>query len=299
MVHRPICVLTVIAGLAVSSAAASAQEAASGADPDTLASQLIDEFLHISSRPPAKILILGTFHFRNSGRDDFQPEHEADVLSAPRQAEIADIVDRLAAFQPTKVAVEATADDQARLDEEFAAYVKGSWTLPANEIYQLGFRLAKRLGHAKVFGVDAPGRWFEPREDPTAYAREHDQARYLIDRFELGYDRLHRRLDEMKMDMTLRDYLLLLNADSMLTASHGQYIRKSLGVGDSEHYPGVDGFVSQWFNRNLRIVANIRRITEEPEERIVLIIGAGHVPILRQSFTSSPAYTVVDVDEYL
>ena len=54
-----------------------------------------------------------------------------------------------------------------------------------------------------------------------------------------------------------------------------------------------------WFNRNLRIFANLQRITERPDERILLVIGAGHLAILRHCVQASPEYDLVEVAEYL
>ena len=72
--------------------------------------------------------------------------------------------------------------------------------------------------------------------------------------------------------------------------------RFKVGVGDE--YIGAD-WATAWFNRNLRIFANLQRITERPDERILLVIGAGHVPILRHCVQASPEYELVEVQEYL
>lgn len=69
-------------------------------------------------------------------------------------------------------------------------------------------------------------------------------------------------------------------------------------VGEGDEYPGVDR-VTAWYNRNLRIFANLQRITKQPDERILLIIGAGHLPILRHTVLASPEYQLVEVREYL
>ena len=53
-----------------------------------------------------------------------------------------------------------------------------------------------------------------------------------------------------------------------------------------------------WYNRNLRIFANIVRVTE-PGDRLLLVIGAGHVPILKQAADSSPEYRLVEVRSVL
>ena len=84
----------------------------------------------------------------------------------------------------------------------------------------------------------------------------------------------------------------------MIDASHGIYLVNTFGVGEGEEYPGVDGFVSQWYNRNLKIFQNIRRISE-PGESVVVVIGAGHLPIIRHAAESSPEFEVVEVADYL
>lgn len=51
--------------------------------------------------PRAQLLVLGTFHFKDAGLDGYKPKLDVDILSAERQQEIADVLDRLAAFAPT------------------------------------------------------------------------------------------------------------------------------------------------------------------------------------------------------
>lgn len=56
--------------------------------------------------PAATILLFGTFHFKDSGLDGYKPQFDIDILSAQRQREVAEVVDRLASYRPTKIAVE-------------------------------------------------------------------------------------------------------------------------------------------------------------------------------------------------
>jgi hypothetical protein len=57
--------------------------------------------------------------------------------------------------------------------------------------------------------------------------------------------------------------------------------------------------VTAWYNRNLRIFANLQRITETPDERLLLLIGGGHLPILRHCIVASPECELVEVADYL
>jgi hypothetical protein len=120
--------------------------------------------------PTARLMLLGTFHFRDAGLDRYQPQHRIDVLSAERQAEVADIVARLARYRPTKVAIERRPDRQPEIDAEYATYQQDAFALPPDEQYQLGFRLARQLGHPTVYGVDAWGRYYAPPLDLEQHA---------------------------------------------------------------------------------------------------------------------------------
>src|SRR5688572_29060863 len=103
-----------------------------------------------------EVLVLGTYHMANPGRDIFNTQAD-DVLAPKRQAEIAQLIEVLKRFRPTKIAVERNAGDE-RIRKDYAAYLAGTHQLTRNEIEQLGFRLAKELGHDTVHAVDEIGR---------------------------------------------------------------------------------------------------------------------------------------------
>lgn len=74
-----------------------------------------------------------------------------------RQAEIAQLIDVLKRFQPTKIAVEVDTFPQKRIAQRYDDYLAGKYQLTRNEIDQLGLRLAKELGHKTIYAVDADG----------------------------------------------------------------------------------------------------------------------------------------------
>ena len=114
-----------------------------------------------SSAQPV-VLIVGTPHFAGAGSHVVDVQ-VPDVLTPERQRDIDAVVDRLAAFRPTRVAVEWDADEQARLDQRYADYRAGRYSLSANEVDQIGLRLASRLNLPRVDAVDwgeePPGGW--------------------------------------------------------------------------------------------------------------------------------------------
>jgi hypothetical protein len=113
--------------------------------------------LSSSAQSPARseVLVLGTYHMPNPGRDLHNMQAD-NVLSPKRQQEIAQLIEVLKKFQPTKIAIEAEFGSQ-HVDHEYSDYLAGKYTLSPNEIDQIGYRLAKELGHRAVYAVDADG----------------------------------------------------------------------------------------------------------------------------------------------
>lgn len=277
----------------------------------------VERFL---GQPTARIMLLGTFHFEDRGVDRYKPQVGFDVFSERRQAEIVEVVERLAKFRPQKIAVERRAQDQPEIDVSYGDYLEGRFQLPGDEVYQLGFRLAKHLGHRRVYCVNAWGRYYEPAVDieahvqehgldraylddllsphtPDAYAREHGQE-HLLSQWEPRFNELYEHEDQLKAQVSLREVLLRSNDQTLIVRGHGHYLVDRFKVGEDGEYPGVD-WVTAWYNRNLRIFCNLQRITETPEERILLIIGGGHLAILRHCVLASPEYELAEVREVL
>lgn len=242
-----------------------------------------------------KLLILASPHLANPGRDYVNAVID-DVLAPQRQQEIAEIVHRLAAFRPTKVAVEELVEKEDELNEDYGRYLAGSFSLRRSEVHQIGFRLAKELGHPQVYAVD----WME---DPPAgldvdfekFAREHGQEGLFLKA--LAEARAEAKQEEAVLAQAgLLELYRWMNREENLRASHRLYFLLAR-IGAASRYPGAN-WVGEWYRRNLKIFVNIVRITEEGD-RILLVIGAGHAWLLRQFAQESGFYELVDPLTYL
>lgn len=239
-----------------------------------------------------QVMVLGTFHFQDAGHDDFQPRFDVDVLSPERQVEVAELLDRLARFAPTAIALEWPADAQDRLDTVYAAFRAGTRAASANERDQLGFRLAARLGHDRVIAVDAPARWYDSALNTDTLvqrARRFGQDALLARgmAWNAYYTARAEWEDSLKTTQTLRETLSAMNTMDALRQTLGQYLAGSVEVGGGGDYTGAD-MRSAWYNRNLRIFTNLLRMQSDHEERILVIIGAGHAPLLRHFIENAP-----------
>jgi hypothetical protein len=240
------------------------------------------------------VLILGVFHMNNPQRDLINPSIK-DVLGARRQREIQEVVARLQSFRPTKIALELPPGAPA-LKERFENFLAGKYTLTTDERDQIGLRLAQRLGHSKLYGID-----FKQDLDFDSlfrFAKENGQGALVERAFADFNTKIKPKLEAGYMEAhTLREILLEGNASETQDMGHRIYVGLArIGTGDK--YPGAD-LVSRWYDRNLKIAMNIARLAESGPERILVIIGGGHVKLVADYLRDLPDFEVVDCTNVL
>jgi hypothetical protein len=239
-------------------------------------------------------MVLGVFHMNNPSRDLFNPTIK-DVLGPRRQREIQELVERLEKFRPTKIALE-TPPEIKTYQDRLDGYLAATYTLTADERDQIGLRLAKKLGHTKIYGIDF-------KEDLDfdrvfQYAKEHGQGPLVQKLFAEFEATIKPKLASGYMEMhTVRELLLETNLPAFLDMGHRIYVGL-VRVGKGDRYPGAD-LVSRWYDRNLKIAANIARLAEDKPERILVIIGAGHAKLVRQFVSEIPGFEEVDCSQFL
>lgn len=254
------------------------------------------------AKPQPRVLLLGTFHFQDAGLDAHKSKYVFDVFSEEGQRQVEDVRSRLQRFNPTKILVERPSRLQPDIDAWYAGYLAGNHRKNPNEIITIGFELARRLGHQRVYGFDAAPEWLATApETPQAFleaARRVNAEWAADDPMNARYHAMYRRSDDIEETLTLRQRLLLMNDPDMLRLSHGSYFfYQGFRAADGAEFPGPDGFASAWHNRNLRMFSNIQRLSE-PGDRVLVIVGAGHVPILQQCVQSCPTVVWVPVRDY-
>ena len=248
----------------------------------------------------SELFILGTFHFKDAGLDGYKPKHDINILSQKRQKELQQVLDAIRKFKPTKIAIEQKKPRQARIDSLYNEYLAGRFELKANEIYQIGFRMAKELGHKKVYVVDANARRFDSNltdkqyEEKEAYFIEKAGSELVArdENIHNQFMKMYANEDASKMNMTLLESLLNENDPERVRISHGHYLIGNFKMNEGDDYFGADGAI-WWYSRNLRIFANLLGINEPGKDRVFLVIGAGHLPILNFLAQSSPDFKQV------
>ena len=244
------------------------------------------------SNDKPEILVLGTYHMANPGRDIFNMQAD-DVTSPKRQAEIAQLMDVLKKFNPTKVAVEADVDSE-RVPKQYADYVAGNYTLSRNEVDQIGYRLAKELGHKKIYPVDVEGEF--PMGRVITWAKANGKSQEFDARMAKIGDWVKQQ-DEFLKAHTVLETLEFMNADDRVAKDVGFYYA-DVPYGDSDDYAGPD-LLAKWYERNIRIYSNILKIIDSPNDRVLVIYGAGHLGWLRQDVANDPSVKLRKLSEFV
>lgn len=244
-----------------------------------------------SQQPKPRVLIVGTYHMANNNRDMVKTSWDSP-FSSKRQAEIREVVERLQKFAPTKIAVEAPWGN-VKINERYARYLTGGDTLSANELDQIGFRLARELGHKHVYPIDYKKDM--DFDHIIQFAMANGQQRYM--------ERLQQimgfigALDEKRKTLTVREHLSEINDAEALAMGNRPYLLLA-EVGKDSSYIGAE-VIAGWYERNLKIAVNLVRLAESSTDRILVLIGAGHVTLLQQFLRESPSVEVVTANEYL
>lgn len=243
------------------------------------------------------LMIVGMPHLGNPGRDIANTKVE-DVLSPRRQREIEALVDRLAAFRPTHVAVEWETGDQTKLDQRYADYRAGRLKLSSDETDQIGLRLAAKLGLPRVDAADwngePPGK--DEDYDFPAWMKAHGRGGEW-DAFQKSSQALADAQGAFQRCHPLADWVRSYNDEAGSTAFARPYFEIAT-FGDTAQNPGA-AWVGSWYARNLRIYTNLLRIGGAPGSRTLAVFGAGHGPLLRSNAVQSGRFTLVDVLRYL
>ncbi|WP_459193103.1 DUF5694 domain-containing protein [Halosimplex sp. J119] len=258
-----------------------------------------------------RVMLLGVYHMDNPGLDEVNVEAD-DVLAPDRQDELRDLVDGLAEWRPDRVAVERPWDRTDEVNDRYAEYRSGEReydceeTFPAphpdrnepatecrSEVVQVGFRLADRLDHDRVAAVDEHPP--EPDRDPFA-DREIDSTRKtavdLPDPTEM-----EREERERLAASTVSEFLARLNGGDLSRENHALMFDRGVRAADGPF--GSPAALAFWYDRNVRMVHHLWRTADADDERVLFLVGSGHLRALRHLLTEAPMFCPVSPIEYL
>ena len=258
-------------------------------------------FLRGGEKVP-KIMIVGTFHFGYPGLDSHKTDeaYKVDVLSEKKQKEVKELVDYIAQYKPTKILVE-TGKNTGFLMHRYKAWKAGKYELKRKEIDQIALRLLDRFNLDTIYGIDANSMSRELYKSKDSLCtrpvldriyKAQDSALF-VNKFEDRYWEWYDEEDVHTYEMKLLEYFKVMNSPAHIKRMHGHYILSD----KTDNYNSVDGLLLNWYSRNLRIMKNIQMTQPTSEDRVLVLIGAGHAAILKQQFESTPEYELIEFGE--
>jgi Family of unknown function (DUF5694) len=251
-------------------------------------------FAQKPAAPAAKahILVLGTFHMANPGRDVFNLQVD-DMLAPKRQAEIAAFVEMLKAFRPTKIAVEAALGNE-QTNQKYRDFLAGKYSLTANEVDQIAFRLAKEMGLKQLYPIDVQGNF--PYDAVAEFAKKNGKEQLMNDIVSSAPREFDAELNILK-NGTVGDLFQHINEDVQVREGNALYIGMARFAGNGE-YPGPD-LMAAWYGRNARIFGNLRNVIDSPDDRVLVIYGAGHEYWLQRNVLDSDDLVLERLSDYV
>ena len=247
--------------------------------------------LPLQAAQPAQVMLFGTFHFKDAGLDIVKVK-DIDILAEENQAYLEALTQRLQGFKPTRVLLEYNPENDEAINERYREYLAGNYELGANEIYQLGFRIAKLAGHERVYSFDNREVGWEA-EAMFEYAKKHDSPGMKT--FNKIIETFTAEDEQARATMSLKQLLQRQNDPDNERMNMDMYLAtNAIGAGDG--YSGAASSAS-WWKRNFYMYANIQKLAE-PGERIIAIGGTGHMAILKQLLAIDRRLEGVAVDPY-
>ncbi len=238
-----------------------------------------------------EVMLLGTYHFANPGNDVIKQDID-DVLQPRRQAELETLVQRLAAWNPDRIVVEQPWSIFDSLQARYARFRAGALAASRNEVVQIGFRLAARLGHATVYPIDDDS-FLDLNDSLKAVEERRPRFKQSRDSLTAILQAESRATNEWMRSTTISEHLWRLNSDEALhrgnsTGMFGGY----LASGEGSNFGGPQ-FLAKWYERNFNMAHNLTRILDPQVKRILVVVGSGHVPPLRNILDEAPQFCPV------
>lgn len=233
------------------------------------------------------VLLLGVYHFHTDFNNALQIVFP-DPSTAVFQRQVEELVDSLASFRADRVCIPVVPPAHSVI-ERYRNYLENNKiSLSLDEHEQIGFRLARQLGHSSIYPI------YHMNDTPFGSALSSDSS---ISEWFFDYiEERGRKQSASFRTAPLADILRVLNSRSHLEEDHSMFLRVGLARTETENTGATA--LSAWYERNIKIFANIAKEADKGGRTLVLVT-ASHIPIIRQLLEDVGCYRLEEVDPYL
>lgn len=241
-----------------------------------------------------QILLVGTFHFHNPGLDAVK-FNTFNVMSGKSQKELEVLSNKIKKFAPDKIFVEWLYNEQQDLQKWYNSNQDSLLKNDANEIVQLAMRTAKKLNHKRLYGIDYHTHFpYDSLMTTMKSAGQFD----LIQKMEETIKKVEDKHNNMMVSSSLTDMLLYYNSKEINALDIGTYIAVLNRGGTATNFVGAY-IVSEWYRRNLYMYSLIQKLTESKDSKIMVLLGASHVAMLREFIKYDTQFEIVELKSLL
>ncbi len=230
-----------------------------------------------------KILTLGTFHF-HLVKSQFGVDF--DINNKDKQKELNEIIKQIETYKPTKIFVEWEFSKQNQLDELYNLYLKdktfelikqkygkNETMYFESEVQQLGFKLADKLKHKRLYAFDYLIN--EPNDTVMVAIQKANQTD-LMNEIQKEFGEYGQTIvTKFQQEKSIKNLLLFFNNKELEDKLNSGYISLFNKVGSKDDFSGAY-FVSERFKRNLYMYSLIQKQIDKTDERILVIVGGQH-----------------------
>ena len=251
-----------------------------------------------------EVLLIGTFHFNNPGADVAKTK-SFDILNEKSQNELEDLAAKIYEYKPDQIFVEWDYEQQPVLDSLYTLYLNDSHFIKENkdpfyqknEIFQLAFRCARKLGMKNLVAMDYRNTEFPFDSLMTVISKNNQtdiQKRILgsIEKFTVDFDNM------IESGSSLTDLLLYINTPELRIKSNDLHSRIPLLAGEKENFIGPY-LAAEWYRRNLYMWSLIQKQTSGEDDRIMVLVGGGHAAMFESFIADDPQWTILELSSLL
>ncbi|WP_372920060.1 DUF5694 domain-containing protein [Salegentibacter sp.] len=232
-----------------------------------------------------KVLNYATSHLTNTS--DAYSSY-VDVNNPEVQKDISRIVDQLVEFKPTIICVEIVPGEDEATNRTYQAYIKDQSNRVnySEEINVIAFEVGRQVGVEKVYGIDAHIGFNYPKL--MEMAKKQDASSAFLEESIKSVEWIN--------DQPLLKQFAFYNSDEFKSETFNFYnfLATMQTPGNNE---GAE-IISDFYERNLSMYANLSAIPLEKEDRVLILLGGTHTAYFDIFLKHNPKYELIDATEY-